>query len=182
MEHLTVRSQLLALLRERAVLHGDFILASGKRSSLYLDARVVTLSAEGSHLVARAFLQELDDARVEGVAGLAIGADPIVASIAAISGQTAHPLDGFIVRAQRKDHGVRRRIEGPWRPGVRVAIVEDTSTTGGSALQAAAAVEEASGEVCGVYVLIDRHQGAQAAVEGAGYGFRALFSAEEVLS
>lgn len=175
-----LRERLLTLLRERALLHGNFTLTSGRTSSWYLDARVVTLSAEGSYLVARAFLELLSITRVEAVAGLTLGADPIVASIAAVSAQMDRQLDGLIVRSRPKEHGTARRIEGPWRPGLRVAVVDDTFTTGGSALEAARAVGEEGGEVEGIYALIDREQGAREAIEAAGYPFQSIFLSREV--
>lgn len=174
--------QLKLLLRREAVLRGDFILSSGQRSEWYLDARLVTLSSTGAWLVGRAFAECLHGHEVDAVAGLAIGADPIVAAIAAYSGSIDRRLDGLIVRKERKEHGTGRRIEGPWRDGLRVAVVDDTLTTGSSSLEAARAVEEAGGSVEGVYALIDREQGARAAVEGAGYPFVALFTARELLA
>ena len=170
------------LLRERAVLHGDFVLTSGQRSSYYLDARRVTLSSAAAALVGESFLHVLEPYPIEAVAGLAIGADPIVAAIATVAGTQGQTVDGLIVRKERKEHGAGRRIEGPWRDGMRVAIVDDTLTTGGSSLQAAQAVEEEGGQVLAVCALIDREQGARQAIESAGYPFIALFSAAELLS
>lgn len=173
--------QLRLLLRQKAVLHGDFVLSSGQRSNVYLDARIVTLSAKGAWLTGEAFTDALAGHDVDAVAGLAIGADPIVASIAAFAGSIGRSLDGLIVRKERKEHGAGRRIEGPWRAGMRVSIVDDTLTTGASSLQAASAVKEAGGSIEGIYALIDREQGARAAIERAGYSFVALFSARELL-
>jgi orotate phosphoribosyltransferase len=175
------RELLLELLRTRAVLHGDFVLSSGQHSSVYLDARVVTLSAAGSGLVGRVMLDALRDLHPDAVAGLAIGADPLVASVAAISGLEGGDVDALIVRKEAKAHGAGRRIEGPWRAGMRIAILEDTMTTGASSLQAAQAVAEAGGTVVCVLGLIDREQGAREAVEAAGYEFRTVFTAAEVL-
>jgi orotate phosphoribosyltransferase len=175
------RERLRDLLQRRAVLRGDFVLSSGQRSSYYLDARVVTLSAAGSALVGRVFLEALAAVNIEAVAGLTLGADPIVAAIATMSGIDGNAIDGLIVRKQAKDHGAARKIEGPWRAGVRVAVVDDTLTTGASSLEAARAVEESGGHVAGVWALIDREQGAQEAVEGAGYPFARIFTARELL-
>jgi orotate phosphoribosyltransferase len=174
--------QLGVLLRREAVLHGDFILSSGQRSEYYLDARLVTLSSAGAWLVGQAFTDCLHGHDVDAVAGLAIGADPIVAAIATYAGSIGRRLDGLIVRKEQKDHGAGRRIEGPWHDGLRVAIVDDTLTTGSSSLQAAQAVEAAGGLVEGVYALIDREQGARERIEGAGYSFAALFTARELLA
>jgi orotate phosphoribosyltransferase len=102
--------------------------------------------------------------------------------VAVVSGQHEHRLDGLIVRKAAKEHGAGRRIEGPWRAGLRIAILEDTMTTGASALEAAAAVKEAGGEVVAVWGLIDREEGARDAVEAAGFDFGAVFSVEELLT
>ncbi len=173
--------KLRGLLRREAVLRGDFVLSSGQHSDYYLDARLVTLSSAGAWLVGQAFLERFHDHEVSGVAGLAIGADPIVAAIATCAGSLGRHLDGFIVRKERKEHGAGRRIEGPWRDGLRIAIVDDTLTTGASSLEAARAVEEAGASIEGVYALIDREQGARAAIEAAGYSFASLFTASELL-
>lgn len=175
------RAALLSLLRDQAVLRGEFILSSGQRSSYYLDARLVTLSAAGAHLVGRVFLDILVPGEVDAVAGLTLGADPIVSAITVLSGIERAALDGLIVRKEAKSHGAGRRIEGPWRPGLRVAIVDDTLTTGASSLQAAQAVVEAGGTVHGVYALIDRGQGAREAIEAAGYPFTSIYTADEVI-
>jgi orotate phosphoribosyltransferase len=175
------RTALLELLRRDALLRGDFVLSSGRRSTFYLDARRVTLAAEAAPLVGLVFLQQLQEFDIDAVAGLSLGADPIVSSIAVVSGQRAHPLDGIIVRKAAKEHGAGRRIEGPWRDGLRVAVVEDTMTTGASALDAAGAVRAAGGQVQAVWGLVDREEGAREAVEQAGYTFGAIFSIGELL-
>ncbi len=175
------RADLLKLLQERAVLWGDFILSSGLHSPYYLDARLVTLSAHGAPLVARVFLDCLPVAAIDAVAGLTIGADPIVSAIATLSGLDRTGIDALIVRKQAKGHGAGRRVEGPWREGIRVAIVDDTLTTGASSLDAARAIEEAGGRVQGIYALVDRAQGASEAAAAAGYAFTAIFTADEVL-
>lgn len=175
------RDRLATLLRRRAVLRGDFVLSSGQRSSYYLDARIVTLSSEGSALIGPVFLDALGDAGVDAVAGLTLGADPIVCAIATWAGASGRKVDGLIVRKAAKEHGAGRRIEGPWREGLRVAVVDDTLTTGASALEAARAIEDEGGTVCGVWALIDREQGAQEAIEAAGYSFKALYRARQLL-
>lgn len=174
------RARLREMLRERAVLHGDFLLSSGSRSPYYLDARLVTLSSAGSLLVAETFLATLPGG-LDGVAGPSIGADPIVTAIALVSGVRRQPLDAFIVRGEQKGHGAGRRIEGPWRQGLRVAVVDDTLTTGRSCLEAASVVEEEGATVAGIYALIDRGQGAREAIEAAGYTYAPIFSAGELL-
>lgn len=175
------RTALLSLLRDRALLHGEFILSSGQPSAYYLDARLVTLSAVGAPLVARAFLDALPLGQIDAVAGLTVGADPIVTSIAVLSGFEGRSIDALIVRKETKQHGTVRRIEGPWHKDRRVAIVDDTLTTGASSLQAAQTIVESGGTVCGVYALIDRGQGAGEAIQAAGYSFTSIFTAAEIL-
>lgn len=162
-------------------MHGDFVLSSGRRSSVYLDARLVTLSAAGSGLVGLVLFEALLPLGVDAVAGLAIGADPLVVSVAVVSGMQGAPIEALIVRKEAKAHGAGRTIEGPWRDGMRVAVLEDTMTTGASSLQAARAVQEAGGTVACVLGLIDREQGAREAVEAEGYTFSAVYEAREVL-
>jgi orotate phosphoribosyltransferase len=174
-------AQLRSLLRERAVLRGNFILSSGQRSSHYIDARLVTLSAHGGVLVGHVFLASLAGEEIHAVAGLTLGADPIVSAIAIMSGLEGRAIDGLIVRKRTKSHGAGRRIEGPWRSGLRVAVVDDTLTTGASALEAARAVEEEGGIVSGVWALIDREQGAAEAIATAGYRFSAIYRAADLL-
>lgn len=175
------RRQLLDLLRSRAVLHGDFVLSSGLRSSTYLDARLVTLSAAGSGLVGEVLFDAIKDRDVDAVAGLAIGADPLVTAVAIASNAAGRPIDGLIVRKDPKGHGTGRQIEGPWKEGLRVAIVEDTMTTGASALKAAEVVTEAGGSVVCLLGLIDREEGAREAASRAGYEFEGVYASREIL-
>jgi orotate phosphoribosyltransferase len=170
------RRKLKQILRDRAVLKGDFVLSSGQHSNYYLDARLVTLSAVGSGLVGQVMLHEIKDSGAQAVAGPAIGADPVVASIAVVSGLAGQPIDGLIVRKVAKSHGTGRRVEGPLRRGMKVAIVEDTVTTGQSCLAAAKAVEEEGGTIVGVYALIDRNQGAAELFQSEGYPYRPVFT------
>lgn len=164
------------------MLRGEFVLSSGAHSSYYLDARLVTLSAQGSGLVGASFLQVLPESGIDGVAGLTVGADPIVTAIALVAGLEGRALDAFIVRKERKGHGAGRQIEGPWREGARVSIVDDTLTTGRSSLEAAEVVEREGGRIEGIYALIDREQGARQAIEAAGHSFTSLFTASDLLS
>jgi orotate phosphoribosyltransferase len=175
------RTQLLALLRERSVLSGDFTLSSGQRSNHYLDARLVTLSARGSGLVGQVFLDALVGVPVEAVAGPTLGADPIVTAIAVLAGQQGMTIDALIVRKSAKEHGTGRRIEGPFRPGLRVAVVEDTLTSGASCLDTVEAVEEAGGHILGIWVLIDREEDGRKAIEGRGHRLQSIFRAAELL-
>lgn len=164
------------------MLRGDFVLASGQRSAYYIDARRVTLSSEGAPLVARAFLKAMDDLSVEAVGGLTLGADPIISSIVTVAGMSGRSVDGLIVRKAAKEHGAARRIEGPLRQGMSVVVVEDTSTTGASALEAVDALRWEGAEVRAVISLIDRDQGARDLISRADLEYRSIFKAAEIVA
>src|SRR5262249_22566034 len=135
----------------------DVTLASGKKSTFYIDGKKVTLHPEGLWLIARLLLHELQQhPRVTAVGGLTLGADPIASAVAALSHETGQRLKAFLVRKEAKDHGTGSRVEGELQPGERVAIVEDTVTTGGSARQAIAAVQQLGAVPALVLAVADR--------------------------
>lgn len=158
------------LLLARSVQQGDFVLASGQRSSFYIDCRLTTMSAEGMVLVGKAGLAAIRAMNWEAnaVGGLTMGADPVAYAIAAASFGSPSPIDAFSVRKDAKQHGTKRRIEGNFRSGDRVIVVEDVITSGGSALQAIEAVEEAGGQVAGVLAVVDREQGGRERIAASG--------------
>ncbi|MGE0354049.1 MAG: orotate phosphoribosyltransferase [Gemmatimonadales bacterium] len=159
------------LLLDRSVRRGDFVLASGARSTYYIDARPTTMSAEGLDLIGRAGLAAVRRAgwNPQAIGGLTMGADPVAYAVALASRSAPPVVDAFSVRKQAKQHGAGRRIEGNFQPGIRVVIVEDVITTGGSARQAIGAVEEEGGTVAGVLAVVDRQEGGRATLEAAGY-------------
>jgi orotate phosphoribosyltransferase len=153
--------QLRRLLLERSVRRGDFVLASGQRSSFYIDCRLTTMSAEGQVLIGRMGLAAITAAgwRPRAIGGLTMGADPVAYAIAAASWGTDLVIDAFSVRKEAKDHGTARLIEGNFKPGDEAVVVEDVITSGSSAQRAIAAVEGAGGRVVGVLAVVDREQG-----------------------
>jgi orotate phosphoribosyltransferase len=164
------------LLLARSVQRGQFVLASGRSSTFYIDARLTTMSAEGLTLIGRAGLAAL---RAQGwapraVGGLTMGADPVAYALAAASAAAPPAIDAFSVRKEAKGHGTGRRIEGNFERGASVVIIEDVITTGGSALKAIEAVTEAGGRVLGVLAVVDREEGGRAALEATGTGVVAL--------
>lgn len=177
------RERLRTLLLERSVRRGDFVLASGARSSYYIDARRTTMSGEGQRLIGRLGLAALDDAgwRPAAVGGLTLGADPVAYAIAHAAALQRRALDGFTVRKEPKAHGTGRRIEGPFESGMAVVVVEDVVTTGESALRAIDAVGAEGGRVLGVVTVVDREEGGRARIREAGYDLVALFTAAELL-
>ena len=164
------RAALAALLRERSLTFGDFTLASGARSTYYIDARRTTMSAEGQALIGPLGLAAIRGAgwTPRAVGGLTLGADPIAYAMARASVDAPPRVDAFSVRKESKEHGTRRRIEGNFTPGTPVVVVEDVITSGGSTLKAIEAVRAEGGEVQGVLALVDRLQGGRKAIEATG--------------
>ena len=172
------------MLAERSARRGQFTLASGRQSTLYIDARLTTMSPDGLALIGPLALAALRDVdwRVQAVGGLTLGADPISYAIAYASAETASPLRAFTVRKEAKAHGTGRLIEGPFHAGDRVAVIEDVITTGGSALRAVEAVRAAGGTVAGVLALVDREEGGRDALVSAGLPVVALASASDIVA
>ena len=173
------QTDLAAILKRRSIRHGDFVLASGARSSYYIDCRLTTMSAEGQALIGQLGREAI---RSQGwapraVGGLTMGADPVAYAIARASADAVPIIDAFSVRKQAKDHGTTKLIEGNFASGDAVVVVEDVITSGGSALQAIGAVEANGGKVLGVVAVVDREEGGRAKIEAAGYPVVTLTSA-----
>ncbi len=173
------KEELKSLIKEKSLEFGDFTLASGKKASYYLDCRKLTLSAKGANQVAAGILDLLEGDMPDAVGGMAIGADPITASIITLAGQRDLPLAGFIVRKETKEHGKGQDVEGPVVPGQRVVIVEDVVTTGGSSVKAIEKVEAFGLTVVGVIAIIDRLEGGAEAFTSRGYKFQSLLTIED---
>lgn len=178
------RDRLKQLLVERSVQRGDFVLASGARSSYYVDCRRTTTHAEGQFLVGQVCWDLLHSTGLQPavVGGLTMGADPVAYAIAHTSWIAGEPVSAFSVRKQAKAHGTGRRIEGSFEPADRVVVIEDVITSGGSALEACAAVTAEGGEVLAVLALIDREAGGAEAIEAAGHHLLTVYRISELLS
>ena len=170
------RQALIELFESVALKRGDFTLASGKKSSYYLDGKQVTLDATGARLVGEGILELLGETLPAAVGGMSIGADPITAAVVTLAGIRGLPLKGFMVRKEAKGHGTGRFIEGPIEPGSEVAIVEDVVTTGGSSLLAIERVEEFGAKVTRVIAIVDRLEGGAAAFAERGYQLDSLLT------
>lgn len=177
------RARLFTLLKERSFEEREVILASGRRSSFYVDCKQTTLTAEGHLLVGRLLFAAIVEAEksgapVAGVGGLTLGADPIASAISLTSALAAHPIPAFIVRKEAKGHGTGAWIEGikGLQPGGRVAIVEDVVTTGGSAEKAMLRAREAGFVVDLVLALVDRQEGGRENLESQGVRLVSLFT------
>ena len=175
---MTDRAELLAAIKAKAVIRGDFILSSGQRADLYVDLRQVLLDGRLAPLAGRVMLSLTWDLGYEAVGGLTMGADPVATAVMHAAARRGTPIDAFVVRKKEKEHGLQRRIEGPDVSGRRVLVVEDTSTTGASPLAAADALREAGAAVVGVAVLVDR--GAREHVTERGLPFRAAYDLSDL--
>jgi orotate phosphoribosyltransferase len=175
---------LILLLAEKSVLFGEFTLASGRRSDFYIDARLTTMSPEGLRLIGEEGRAALDRSgwNVDAVGGLTMGADPIAYAIAYSSATTPQPLRAFSVRKAAKEHGTGKRVEGPFKKGDVVAVIEDVITTGGSAVSAIDAIRQEGGTVAGVLALLDREEGGVARIEAMGVPVLALARGSAVLA
>jgi orotate phosphoribosyltransferase len=172
------REELLAGIKARGIVHGDFVLSSGQRASSYVDLRRVTLDGRLAPLVGRVLLNATADLSYEAVGGLTLGADPVAAAMLHAAANRGTPIDAFVVRKAEKTHGLQRRIEGPEVKGRRVLALEDTSTTGGSVLTAVDALETAGAEIAGVAVLVDR--GARQKILDRGLPYIAVYEMTEL--
>ena len=179
---MTLRDELLQHLLAHSFRTGEFTLASGRKSNYYINGKMTTLDARGAYLVGRTFLAMLADDVPDAVGGLTLGADPIVGAMIALAGLEDLPLRGFIVRKEAKGHGTQSLIEGSLKQGERVVIVEDVVTTGGSSMQAIAAVKAIGCDVRKVLAVVDREEGGREALKGQGYPLEAVFTARELMA
>lgn len=177
------RDTLARLLAQRSVRRGRFTLASGRESSHYVDARLTTMSPEGLALIGPLALQAIRERQwaVDAVGGLTLGADPIAYAIAVASVGSPPLVRAFTVRKEAKQHGTGRLIEGPMREGDAVVVIEDVITTGGSALKAAEAIQQAGARISGILALVDREEGGRAVLEERGFEVTCLATLSQLL-
>lgn len=172
------RARLAQLVSDLAVVRGKVTLASGLESDFYVDMRRATLHHEAAPLIGHVMIDMLEEAglgtdEVDAVGGLTMGADPVATAMLHAAASRGLELDAFVVRKAAKDHGMRRRVEGPEVSGRSVVVLEDTSTTGGSPLEAVDALREAGARVLAVAVVVDRDTGARERIEAAGLPYLA---------
>ena len=170
---------LKALIEKHALKFGQFQLASGKIGSYYLDCRQVTLHPQGANLIGAGLLELMGPSLPEAVGGMAIGADPITGAVITLAGQRNQNIHGFIVRKEAKGHGMGRQVEGPVQPGMRVVIVEDVVTSGGSALQAVDAAIAFGLKIDTIMAVVDRLEGGRETIEARGLKLQTLFTVRD---
>ena len=176
----TLRQHLLDLLCQLAYKEGDFVLSSGQRSSYYINGKEVTLHPQGALAIGRLLLSLLPE-DTQAVAGLTLGADPIVSAVSVVSAYENRPIPALIIRKEAKGHGTRAYIEGPTLPeGAKVVVLEDVVTTGKSAMKAVERLRDAGYEVDRVISLVDRQQGGAEFYQSVGLEFQAVFTIQDL--
>lgn len=174
------RDLLLEIIKAKAIVHGRVTLSSGKEADYYVDLRRITLDGEAAPLVGAVMSDLIKDLDFDAVGGLTLGADPVATSILHNRAAAGERVDAFVVRKAGKAHGLQQRIEGPSIEGRRVVILEDTSTTGASPLEAATAAREAGAEVVAVATIADRATGAAEKFAEAGLDYRFAYDVKEL--
>ena len=177
----TLRQHLLDLFCQLAYQEGDFVfLSSGQRSSYYINGKQVTLHPQGALAIGRILLSHLP-IDTQAVAGLTLGADPIVTAVSVVSAYEDRPIPALIIRKEAKGHGTRAYIEGPiLSAGSPVVVLEDVVTTGQSALKAVERLRQADYIVNQVIALVDRQQGGAELYQSVGLKFQSIFSIQEI--
>ena len=180
------RTRLADIIFARSFGRGEITLASGRKSDFYFNLKPTMLDPEGAALLAELTFEALKGDRLDYIGGLEMGAVPLAGAIAQLSWLRGAPIAAFFVRKKPKEHGARLAVEGLAKgeslSGKRIVIVEDVTTTGGSAIKAADAVRDAGGDVALVFTMVDRDEGAAAAFAEAGLPFRSLYKASEFLN
>ncbi|HII06635.1 MAG TPA: orotate phosphoribosyltransferase [Methanotrichaceae archaeon] len=175
------RERLLELVREKALRMGKITLSSGKVSDYYVDAREVVLDPEGAYLTGKLMLEMIDPEAV-AVAGMTLGADPIVASISVVGHIEGRDLTALIIRKEPKKHGTQKFVEGPVLPeGSKVAVVDDVVTTGSSLLKSIERLRNEGYEPIQVVAILDREEGGSEKLKAAGYGLESIFTRANLL-
>jgi orotate phosphoribosyltransferase len=174
------RARLLELIKARAIVHGKVTLSSGREADYYVDLRRITLDGEAAPLVGQIMNELTRDLDFDAVGGLTLGADPVATAMLHAAAAGGRRLDAFVVRKSGKAHGLQQRIEGPSIRGRRVVIVEDTTTTGASPLDAVAAAREEGAEVVAVATIADRATGAKEKLEAQGLTYVTAYSLQEL--
>jgi orotate phosphoribosyltransferase len=172
------RARLLELFKSRAVAFGDFTLASGKKSTYYINSKKVLFHGEAIALLGEQLFEATKDLEFQAIGGLEVGAIPMATAAVLRFQQAGRTLEGFFVRKQAKGHGSQERVEGRVNAGDSVVIVDDVLTTGESVVQAIEAVEAIGGKVLRVVCIVDRLQGARERL--AAYDFRPLFTIRDL--
>jgi orotate phosphoribosyltransferase len=171
-----LKNRLERIIVEKAFLKGEFRLSSGEISDHYFDCKMVTLDSEGLSTLSEILISYMKEDDVQAIGGLSIGADPIVAGVLSHNVESNFPVRGFLIRKERKEHGTKKRIEGPQiEPGTKVAIVDDVITSGNSIITAIDAAREEGLNPVVAYALVDREEGGAEKIREKNVPFKPLF-------
>ncbi|MCX5902225.1 MAG: orotate phosphoribosyltransferase [Proteobacteria bacterium] len=179
-----LKKRLMTLLLEKSIKYSDtpeFKLASGRMSDFYVDCRKVTHNAEGKYLIGNIIFALIQELPVQAIGGLTLGADPIASAVAYTAFLNKKKINSFVIRKERKEHGLKKLVEGDVQPGDRVVIVDDVITTGGSTIRAIEAAREEGLEVVKTVVLVDREEGGREEIVKCISSVEALFTKTELL-
>jgi orotate phosphoribosyltransferase len=175
------RERLLELVRKRALRVGKITLSSGKVSDYYVDAREVVLDPEGAYLTGKLMLDMINPKAV-AVAGMTLGADPIVTAISVVGHIEGRDLSALIIRKEPKKHGTQKFVEGPALPGgSKVAVVDDVVTTGSSLVKSIERLRNEGYEPIQVVAILDREEGGSEKLKEAGYELESIFTRADLL-
>jgi orotate phosphoribosyltransferase len=177
-----LHTKLFHLLKEKAFKRGPVTLASGRQSDFYFDMKPAMLDPEGAAWIAELVMHELQGIKADCVGGLVMGAVPLVSPVAIMSQKFGRSLRGFFIRKEPKDHGTKKRVEGDSIEGMDVVILDDVTTSGGSAMEAVRAAQEAGARVTLVLSIVDRGEGAAELYAAEGIPFKGLYRANEFLT
>jgi orotate phosphoribosyltransferase len=175
------RARLLEIIRRKSLLRGTFKLASGATSDYYLDMKPTTFDPEGATLIAEIICDMMqNDTDVDSIGGLELGAVPIVAAVCAQSFRS-RPVNGFVVRKEKKGHGTDQKIDGNFKPNTTVVLIEDVTTKGGSVMQAVNAVRAQGATVKKIITIVDRLEGAEENLKKEGLVLAPIFTTKDLL-
>jgi len=175
-----MKKRLKDIIMEKSVFFGDFTLTSGKKSSYYIDARISTLYPESAYLIGNIMFNKLSYYEIDAVGGYSIGADPIISAISLISHIKEKPIPAFIIRKEGKNHGREKEIEGNFTKNMKVAIVDDVVTTGGSLIKGIKKIEKYKSKVECVLCIIDRLEGGRERIESLNIPFHSLYTIHDL--
>ncbi len=178
---MTDRDELKSILIRRSILKGDFTLTSGRKSSYYINGKMTSLNSRGLYLAAKLLLDLSSEKEYDAFAGPVIGAVPLIGALLTLCAERGLEKEGILIRKQSKEHGTKSKLEGRLKEGMRVILLEDVATTGGSLLKAADAIIENGGMIVSIYTLVDREEGAAERIAESGFEFSSLFKVSELL-
>ncbi len=178
------RQELFEIVKTLSFRRGDFTLASGKKAKYYIDCRTTTLSGRGAYLIGRLFHEMIEPLNVDAVGGVVIGAAPMVSAVSMRAAEMGQDLNGFLIRKEAKGHGTGKQVEGHIAPWMRVVLVEDVVTTGGSLIKGIKAIQEnyPSVSIAGILSIVDRKAGGREAFERLAIPYRSLYDVDEFLA